>query len=816
MYTPIRLVTMNLFYSLGCLLIGVSTSAMAQTRLTGSIWDNSGKPLPFASIALLRSPDSSLVKGTISQESGSYSLDNIRPGQYRLMVSAIGYAPGRSELVMVGTTPVQLPVLTLKEVPKSLHEVTVAAQKPLFEQQIDRLVVNVQSSITAAGGSALDILERSPGVTVNRQNNSLTMSGKGGVMVMLNGKLTRLPIATVMELLAGMTASDIEKIELITTPPARYDAEGDAGLINIVTKKNSAYGTNGSLSATFGYGWYERPSATLNLNHRQQKLNLYGSYSFVRNRSWEEYALSRVVSQTDGPLMTDIVSNRYTLRTIHSARIGFDYTLNPHTTLSGLISGFSNKWSADMPTLSSVWKNLELISQNAILANRTNHWQHGLINFNLRHVFPNKQEWSLDIDRLYYYNQNPAYYVNTIQNRKAATQDEQQFRTLKETPVRMWVLKTDFSKPLSAKGRLETGLKATTTSLNNSITLDRRAGDRWQADTLFTNRYSLTETILAGYASLNQPLDAKTTLQTGVRYEYTQTDIETPEGKLLVHRRYGNFFPSVFLSRKLNRKHAINLTYNRRITRPSYDDLAPFFVFYDPNTYVSGNPALFPTLSDAIQGNYIFKDTYIFSLKYTKSQNVIATLQPHLNPVTNQLYYYPENMARQNTLALTTSLPIAITSWWQSQNTLTGLYQNLTTTYQSQPVNQKAYTLQLTSSHTIKLPRRFTAEVTGIYQSPSIVGLYRTRASGQVMVGVQKILPADKGTFRLAVSDLFWTNIYSTQSDIPALNLNDRGTYHFEPRVVRFTYSRNFGSQTVKAANRRTTGSEEERGRLTQ
>jgi outer membrane receptor protein involved in Fe transport len=808
---------MNLFYSLGCLLIGASVPALAQTRLTGSIWDGSGKPVPFASIALLRSPDSSLVKGTISRESGSYFLDNIRPGQYRLVASAVGYAPGRSELVLVGTTPVQLPALTLQEATKSLREITVSAQKPLFEQQIDRLVVNVQSSITAAGGSVLDILERSPGITVNRQNNSLTMSGKGGVMVMVNGKLTRLPVATVMEILAGMTASDIERIELITTPPARYDAEGDAGLINIVTKKNSAYGTNGNLAVTFGYGWYERPSITLNLNHRQQKLNLYGSYSFVRNRSWEEYALNRVVSQTDGPLLTDIVSNRYTLRTIHTARIGFDYTLNSQTTLSGLISGFSNKWSADMPTLSSAWKGQELISQNTILADRTNHWQHGLLNLNLRHIFTNKQEWSLDIDRLYYHNQNPAYYVNTIQNLKSATRDEQQFRTLKETSVRMWVLKTDFIKPLSTKGRLETGLKATTTSLNKSITLDRQTGDdRWQADTLFTNRYSLAETILAGYVSLNQPLDAKTTLQAGIRYEYTQTDINTPEGKSLVHRRYGNFFPSIFLSRKLNKQHTVNLTYNRRITRPSYDDLAPFFVFYDPNTYVSGNPALFPAISDAIQGSYTFKDAYIFSLKYTQSRNVIATLQPHLNPSTNQIYYYPENMARQNTLSLTTSLPIAVSSWWQSQNNLTGLYQKLTTTYQGQPINQKVYTLQLTSSHTIKLPRRFTAEVTGFYQSPSVTGLYRTRASGQVMVGIQKLLHADKGTLRLSVSDLFWTNIYSTQSNVPALNLNDRATYHFEPRVVRVTYLRNFGSQTVKAANRRVTGSEEERGRLTQ
>ena len=287
--------TSFLFFSL--LIFCLATVAVAQTTLSGSVHTSDQKPLPFVSIALLNVRDSSLVRGAISTETGQYAFENVRPGQYRLAASAVGYASVRSEVVPVDNRPVTLSALTLHETTKTLGEVTVAVKKPMYEQQVDRLVVNVQNSITAAGGTALEVLERSPGISVNRQNNSLSMNGKAGILVMMNGKLTRLPIATVVQMLEGMSANDIEKIELITTPPARYDAEGDAGIINIITKKNTNFGTNGNLSATYGQGRYARPAATLNLNHRSQKLNLYGSGSYSQNRSWFLMQYDRIVQQ---------------------------------------------------------------------------------------------------------------------------------------------------------------------------------------------------------------------------------------------------------------------------------------------------------------------------------------------------------------------------------------------------------------------------------------------------------------------------------------------------------------------------------------
>jgi outer membrane receptor protein involved in Fe transport len=805
--------TPHLFFAL--LILCLPAVATAQATLSGSVHTTLNKPLPFATVALLNARDSSLVKGAISLETGSYSFDNIRPGQYRLSASAVGYVTTRSAIVQVGSGLVTLPDMTLRESAQTLGEVTVAAKKPMYEQQVDRLVVNVQNSITAAGGTALEVLERSPGVTVNRQNNSLSMSGKGGVMVMMNGKLTRLPIATVVQMLEGMAANDIEKIELITTPPARYDAEGDAGIINIITKKNTGFGTNGNFSTTLGYGWFARPAGTLNINHRSQKLNIYGNGSFLRNHYWQNLQFDRIVESPGQTLVTNTESNRFPIVTNYNAKVGFDYTLSPQTTLNGLVSGFDNTYAIDnADNMGVTFANGVRTKQSNLLNTEANHWRHLLLNLNLRHVFKNKLEWSLDIDRLYYHNDNPNAYVSTKQDFTTGSREDEQIRISKKTPVQTWVLKTDFIKPLPTKGQLETGLKATTTRLDNTVTLNRLTAEGWKIDSFYTQQYQLAEDVLAGYVNLTQPLDSKTTLQAGLRYEHTHTDIHRPDGQPLINRSYGNLFPSVFLSRKLAKNHTANLSYSRRITRPSYNDIAPFVSFIDLNTFTSGNPLLRPTISDALQGSYTYKEAYVFSIKYSLDQNVIAGFQPHVDAATNRIQYYAENIDHQQTLSLAASLPWQITPWWKSQNNLTGLWQNLATAYLDSHESRTIWNAQVNTSHTFTLPHKFTAELTGFYYSPTLFGLYRGRSFGQVTLGLQKILPTDKGTLRLTISDIFWTNIGRYTSTIPALNINTSDTFVFEPRVVRLTYTRSFGSKSVKAAKNRATGSDEERGRV--
>lgn len=815
---------------LSVLFIGLKTLVFAQNKvsnnvllgeaslgeLSGNIIESSGKPLAFANVLLLNAKDSALVKGTVSKENGDFNFEKTRYGQYLVVASMVGYTKVYTPPFVVSAENHQIKLAKMVAEPSAnqLKEVAVAAKKPLFEQQIDRMVINVQNSITAAGSTALEVLERSPGVTVNRQGNSLIMSGKSGVMVMFNGKLTRLPMDAVIQMLDGMSANNIEKIELITAPSAKYDAEGDAGLINIVMKKNTNFGTNGSLSATLGYGWYARPATSLTLNYRNKKINVYSEYSYNNNHVWSRWNMNREVPQATGLTLTELVTTRFTTFPQHNAKIGFDYSLKNNTTINGLVAGFDTKSYLDAPNYSMEYQGGNLLRKSNLRTYETNHWQNLMLNLNVRHIFKNKQEWSMDVDKLWYNNSNPSTYFNEIKELKSGSTEQQQFRISKECPVQLWVIKSDFLTKMGKKGKFDAGLKAALTDLNNDVKLERLLQNNWQIDPTFTQRFVLAEDIFAGYANFNTSLSVKTSLQSGIRYEYTKTDLDTPEGEKLLRRRYGNFFPSIFISHKLSKTQAFNLSYNKRITRASYKDFAPFTLYFDQNTLVTGNPKLLPTISDALQGSYILKDTYIFSLKYSNDKNTISRYQPHVNTETNQLSYYAENLAGIQTIALSSSIPIKLTKWWQSQNNLTGYWQQMNTIYQDKPVSLSVWNMQFNTSQTFSLPRKFTAEITYFYNTPTLFGITHSLAKSELTVGIQKQLPKDKGILRLNISDVFWTNIGRWDTNIPSINVLQSIVFTNEPRVVRFTYSRNFGNKNVKATKKRATGSEEERQRL--
>ncbi|HXO74891.1 MAG TPA: TonB-dependent receptor, partial [Puia sp.] len=269
----------------------------AQGIIHGVVLDRSNKPLVGANVLLLHPADSSLAKGMVTNDLGVYSFGNVKPGPYILSFSAAGYEKVYSPALTISDKEKkELGTQVLAQASQQMADVTVTAKKPLFEQKIDRMIVNVEGNITATGSTILDVLERSPGVIIDRQNNSISLSGKNGVVVMINGKINRMPISAVIQMLSGMSAGNIEKIELITTPPANLDAEGNAGYINIVLKVNDSYGTNGSISATFGYGNRDMPQASLNFNHRQGRLNIYGDYSFSRVHAEQDWLFYHQVS----------------------------------------------------------------------------------------------------------------------------------------------------------------------------------------------------------------------------------------------------------------------------------------------------------------------------------------------------------------------------------------------------------------------------------------------------------------------------------------------------------------------------------------
>lgn len=290
------------------LTFSVHLFGQSKFEITGSVIDNNRNILPFVNILLLKSIDSSFVKGEVATENGKFSFNQIEEGDYLILASMIGYRSTYSSTFHL-KNDYQLDIILLDQ-GEALDEVIIQADKPLYQQKVDRLVINVENSIVSAGGSALEILERSPGVLVNRQGNSISVVGKSGVKVMINGKESYVPTSSLIQMLDGMSADNIESIELITTPPANFDAEGNAGFINIVLKKRTDLGLNGSYSLSGGYGEGAVTSDNINFNYRKNKINLFGSYSFSLDNRKQLFTTSREYMKDNNLLGSSTISNR--------------------------------------------------------------------------------------------------------------------------------------------------------------------------------------------------------------------------------------------------------------------------------------------------------------------------------------------------------------------------------------------------------------------------------------------------------------------------------------------------------------------------
>ena len=485
-------------------------SAWAQTSLTGEVRDAVGKPVSFANVLLLRASDSVFVKGSVASEKGQYRFDRIQAGQYRLAASMVGYRLTKSDVFVVTDSPavLTLPPLTLSEAPKQLNEVAVTTQKPLFEQQLDRMVINVQSSITSSGSTVLDILERSPGVAVDRQNNTLAMNGKQGVMVMLNGKLSRVPMASLMQLLGGMNAGNIEKVELITTPPAQYDAEGNAGLINIVTKRSPNLGTNGSWSANFGYGKWERAGIAVNISRRTEKLSLFADYSGQMNHFLRPSGGNRLLTQPI-PLETSLTIRRDQRDWVHNGQLGLEASLSAKTTL-GALATLQNIQSNQLADNSALTIQAgKLIMRVDVRDEELNDTWIYTGNLNLRHKWTPKQEISADVDFIRFFNNNPHHYIFNYEYPQEDRRTTELASNEKRTPIQLWVAKTDYSQTLGKTGKLETGAKATFASFDNNIQFKRNRDGLWATDPDLTQHVQMSENIWAGYVNTERATDGQ-------------------------------------------------------------------------------------------------------------------------------------------------------------------------------------------------------------------------------------------------------------------------------------------------------------------
>ncbi|MFZ1677070.1 MAG: TonB-dependent receptor [Saprospiraceae bacterium] len=789
----------------------------AQFNLNGTIKDDKDQAVPYANVLLLSNADSSLVRGSVADDNGHFEINNVATGTYLLRVAMIGYLDHYSESFSLNeNSPAKdFGVISLAEDAVLMNAVEVVAKKPLFEQKIDRLVVNVANSITSSGTNALEVLERTPGVVVNHQSNTLSISGKSGVVVMINGRINYMPADAVVRLLAGMSSDNIERIEVITTPPAGFDAEGNAGYINIVLKKSLDDGLNGSYGASVGYGKGEQLNGNLNFNYRKGKMNLYGDYSYSRDAAEQIFAFYRRIGLGGDILETDTKSVRDPGTNNHNARIGLDYQLDKKNVLGLLVDGYDTKWLMDAVNTSFISRNGHLDTSILINNHELNQWKHIGGNINLQHTFAEGRQLTFDGNILAYKDNNPTEYVNNYSDGEGNFLFSDESRAHKLTPINIKVGKIDYTTGIGKKMKLETGVKGTISHFSNDVGVDYKPAQEWLEDPALTAKYDLNEKIFAGYASIETPLVAKVTLKAGLRYENTNSNLGSEEQPNIVDRQFGKWFPSVFLSRDFNENNSVNLAYSKRITRPTFDDMAPFIIFLDPSTFFSGNPALQPATSDNFKIGLRHK-SILFSVEYSVEDSSIAQFQSSVIPGTNKELLFAENLKDTKTLNFTLTLPLTPMKWWNMSYNIIGGTQQTRKYFDGKLTKFDFAGFGLFSSQTITLPSNFAFEATGYYGSGGLFGVVQIKGYGAINVGLQKKFGNNGGTLRVGYDDVLNTQKFSGISDLPEQNQYFRASLRFSQPTIKISFTQNFGNQKVKSIGEHRSGAEEERERVKQ
>jgi outer membrane receptor protein involved in Fe transport len=792
-----------------------SIKSQAQTQIQGRIHTISGEAIPHANVLLLAASDSILVKGVIANEEGAYSFTNIAIGSYIIASSSAGFKQVYTASFKVNNANdnIRLDNIQLPKEEVELAAVTVTAKKPLFEQKIDRMVINVASSITYAGSTALDVLERSPGVTVDRQNNNISINSKSGVVVMINGKISRMPMSAVVQLLAGMSSDNIEKMEIITTPPANFDAEGNAGYLNIVLKSNHNYGTNGSYSATLGYNKGEETLGSININHRKGKVNLYGDYSYTRQHMNQVFEFSHAISNQGKLTENSSRSDRDAVQIYHDARIGLDYELSKKTIIGGLVNVYFSRWTMDAANIGRIFINKQLDTLTTVANDEKHNLSSYSTNLNLQHSFTVDEKLTFNLDYLYYRDNNPVNYLNSYFNGSGNFSYAQNVRSSKITPVNFWVGTADYSKKLSKKTDVEAGAKITVSNFNNNVQIERIEQNIWKTDPSLSAEYQLKENIAAAYSSFTINLSEKMGIKMGLRYEYTNSNLGSVTQKNIVDRQYGRLFPSFFFSNSFNENNAINFSYSRRITRPTFWDMAPFVIFVDPNTFFSGNTALQPSISDGINAAYTYKKK-ILSFSYSYTADPITNFSPKVDATTNKQTLSAENMENMQTFNINLSLPFMLNKWWNMQNNLSGSRQSTKAFYNNEPISLENKNYSINTTQSFKLPKDFSMEVSGFYYSGGLFGFYKVKPYGSLDFGTQKKLKHNKGNLRAGVSNILNSQKIQISVDQPQHNLVIKNQLQFGFVNYRLTYTRNFGSDKVKGKRERVTGAEDEKRRV--
>ena len=775
-----------------------------------------------ATVEVLRSKDSSLVKAAITDKTGVAVFENLLPGTYRIRITAVGFSAKYTAPVEITLqeNEKQLGAVALTPDTNSSSAVTVTSRKPFIQKLTDRIVVNVENSIVSAGSSALDVLERAPGVSVD-QNDVIGLRGRQGVIIMIDGKPTPMTGADLANYLRGLPSNTIERIDIITNPSAKYDAAGNSGIIDIRMKKDQRMGTNGTLTMGYGQGVYPKSNAGLTFNHRNKKVNLFGNYAYGYRMNLNHLILDRNFYDNNKVYTGGDLKDNYTKTPVHfhNTRIGIDLFPSKKTIIGAVVSANFNKIGRRNVNASDVLNaQRQKASTFQTLATNNDHAENVVANINFKHSFNTTgKELTADADygeynsaslsrvATQYYNLNgtvlqPDYILDGDQHGKLI------LRTAK----------IDYTNPLKKEARLEAGAKTSYVSADNDAKFYDVSTGTPQDDVNKTNRFKYHEYNNAAYLNYSKTF-RKISLQLGLRGEHTKINTHQIKGDIRFDSSYFQLFPSAFINYKLKEDQTIGVSVSRRIDRPGYAQLNPFLFLIDVTTYSTGRPGLLPQLTWSYELSYTLKNiNFTLGYSHTKQNQNVAIARfkdafPNIPSDDNVTVQIPVNLRSQDYYGLTVSAPFRINGWWNMINNGNVFYNHFNGTLGSTTLNNGKPAVDVRTNNNFTLGKGWTSELNVNFNSGGQYGFMVLDPQWGVALGIQKTMLNKKGTIRFNISDIFWTNL--PKAVITYNNYIEKWRAYRETRVANLTFTYRFGKNTVQAARRRTTASEEERSR---
>ncbi|WP_234988720.1 TonB-dependent receptor [Hymenobacter daecheongensis] len=791
--------------------------AAAQTRatLTGTVQTAAGAAMEFATLTLHR-PDSAVVKTEFSDAQGQFRFDQVPTGRYLVSAAQVGYVRRWLGPVELPAAGLELPAIVLKASgATALKEVKVVGQKPLFERQADRTIVNVEGSPLAAGNTSLDVLARSPGVTVDG-NDNLALRGKQGLLVLIDGKRQPMTGTELADYLRALPADQVKSIELITNPPAKYDAQGGAGIIAINLKKDQRQGTNGSANVAYGRGYYGKLNGGLSLNHKQKDLNLFGSYSYANRNGLGKLDIHRDFYQLqDGRRVltgsSDQVNRQYPESESNSWKAGADYNLTEKTVVGAIISGLDSRLKrmpgTNLTTLYAADGTVR--DRYAGTLSRRFVSPNAAANLNFKHTFAPDSGGSAELTADADYARYRTHRLQDVATRSELLSRPPTLVNSDQSGVlTIQSVKADYTRPLSKQARLEAGAKLSLVTSDNDVRFENTVDGIRTLDAGRSNRFKYDERISAGYVSYSQTV-GKLSAQAGLRGEQTTATGQQVVGDLRFRRDYFQLFPSASLKQTLSDKHEVSVSLSRRIDRPSYGQLNPFRVIVDPTTSGSGNPNLRPQTSYNLELNHTFRQKFTTGLSYSITQNpIIDVVQPETD---STVVSTNVNLGRQHYYALTLTAPVDLTKWWTVYNNAVLYYNRFEGSLAGTALNRGRAAFTLSSNSTFTFGKGWGAEANGLYQSREQYGFFDLRPNGQLSLGVQKAVWDRKGTLKLNATDVLFTNKIRATSAYD--NYVERFYQRGDQRIITLSFSYRFGNDKLSPSRRRNGGAEEEKRR---